>query len=427
MKKTTFRLLLTAAVLAMAIVSCMPPSTPTPTVSPIAPVSPIEEPTTAPSTSTPTTAPTEPPTPTPTEIPGATWLPDGAMALYGSGPYESPTLYALSNEGSLTELEQTVSPSARVTQSGRWLATPTGEIGTGEVLITNLEDGTTYTISSPGEFSVYGVAFDADATHVAMVELGSPEGGTTAWAIVVVDLADGSTRRFEATTGSDMELLPGYPIGWSGNELLLNTFIPYTEGGSQGIWGFTIPDDAASGPVASLGQREILPGDAYLLNPALSPDGTRLAYLGRDYEYTPEGYGPVAYDLAVNQLGTVELASGTTSLLVEVTDGGALGPEVTWSPDSEQILFTRGIYSGDTFSSLTLRIRDAAGAITEILPLPLPPQGFLTGLTWCRPDAVSFTLAARDGTQQLYLADLDTSSMTLLTSAPGIFRVGCVP
>jgi Tol biopolymer transport system component len=367
-----------------------------------------------------------PPSPTPTEVPAATWLPDGTMALYGAGPYESPTLYALNTEGGLAELEQTVAQSARISRSGRWLATPTGDIGTGEVVITNLENGTTYTIPPIGDFTVYGVAFDADATRVAIIELGPPEGGTTPWGIVVVDLADGSTRRFEATTGTDSELLPGYLIGWSSDELLLNTFMPYTEGGSQGVWGFTIPDDAAPAPVTTLSHREILPGEAYLLNPALSPDGTKLAYLGRDYDYTPDGYEPVAYDLAVNQLGTVDLASGEASLLVEITDGGALGPEVTWVPNSEQIMFTRGIYSGDTFSSLTLRVRDETGTITELLPMPLSPQGFLTSLSWCRPEIASFTLATRDGTQQLYLADLSTSSMTLLTSAPGIFPVGCL-
>ena len=425
MKRDNFRVLLTAAALAMSILSCTPPATDTPTAAPTS-VPPTDVPATPPPTEPPTAPPTAPPTPTPTEAPGATWLPDGTIALYGAGPHESPTLYALSGGGGLTEREQTVAQTARVTRSGRWLATPTGEIGSGEIVITNLEDGTTYTISPTGEFAVYGLAFDADATHLAILELGSPEGGTTAWALVVVDLTDGSTRRFEATTGSDFELLPGYPIGWSGDELLLNTFVPYTEGGSQGVWGYTIPDDAPSAPVTTLSRREILPGDAYLLSPALSPDGTQLAYLGRDYDYTPEGYESVAYDLAVNQLGTVDLASGEASLLVEVTDGGALGPEVTWSPDSAQILFARGTYSEDTFSSLTLRIRDEMGTITEILPLPLPPQGYLTSLSWCRPDIASFTLATRDGTQQLYLAELSTRSMSLLTSAPGIFPVGCV-
>jgi hypothetical protein len=315
---------------------------------------------------------------------------------------------------------------------GRWIAYSSGP-SAGSLTIVNLENGTTYAPPVTPNFTVYGQAFDIAETRLAFMELGGPDATGYTWAIVVVNLADGSTNRFDAATAigsfDPASLLPGNPVGWAapGNELLLNTFMPGTEGNWAGVWGLGLPPGAASAPIDTLGQRELVSVGDYYADPRLSPDGTRLLYLNRDFGYTPAGYTPMAYDLAVNQLLSVDVASSAQTLLVNIVDGGALGRDAAWSPDGAQTLFAQGNYAGDAFASLTLKFRDSVGAIHDVGPVPLPPGGGLRSLDWCAPNTALVTVTTADYDHQLHAVDLTSGGATIVAFGDHLSVLGCVP
>jgi hypothetical protein len=313
---------------------------------------------------------------------------------------------------------------------GRWVAHPTGP-SSGSLTIVNLENSTTYNPPVTPGFTVYGQDFDHAETRLAFMELGADASGYT-WAIVVVNLADGSTTRFETTMamgGFDPSaLLPGNPTGWAapGNELLLNTFMPDTEGNWGGVWGIALPPGAPSAPLDALGRRQLVSVGDYLADPRLSPEGARLLYLNRDFGYTPAGYTPMAYDLAVNQLWSVDFASGTPTQLVNAIDGSALARDACWSPDGAQTLFAQGSYAGDAFGSLTLKARDGGGAVRDIGPAPLPPGGSLRSLDWCAPNIALVTVTTTDYDHQLHTVNMTSGGAVIVAFGEYVTVLGCI-
>ena len=418
--RTWFPLPSAAIVLALSLLACSIPTPPSSTLPPPPPtITPF-----APPTTVPTTIP-------PPDTPPPSWLPAGTIALYATGPWESPRLHAVAADGSTTDLGLDVHGSATASRTGRWIASAGGPYPADSVVAVNLETGITFVTPLTPDFTLYGLAFDPAETRLALMELGGSGVGDYLWAIVVVNLADGSTTRFETTMtmGSASPILPGNPVGWaaSGDELLLDTFMPDTEGNWGGVWGVTLPPGAAAASLDTLGRREFVPAGGYLAPPYLSPDANHLLYLNRDFSYTPAGYEPMAYDLAVNQLWAVDLASGSPSSLVNVTDGGALARAAAWSPDGAQTLFAQGNYAGDAFASLTLKVRDSTGTIRDIGPAPLPPGGGLRGLDWCIPDTALATVTTADYEHQLHTVDVTSGGTGLVTSATHISVLGCVP
>ncbi len=399
---------------ALGLVGCASPATP--------PVSPTPSP--SPPVTTATTAPTATSSPPPTSP--APSPSDEVIALYAAGSQEQARLYALAADGATADLDEDVYPRATASGDGRWIGMPSGQLPADAVVVTDLEADTTYNIPLTPDFDPYGMAFDPPGARLAFLELGTPAADGTPWAIVMVDLQDGSTTRFQAMTGPDDALLPGSPIGWSDDELLLNTFVPGTEQGSAGVWAVTLPTGAESAPLESLERRQVLPGDDYLFIPRLSPDGTRLLYLGRDYDYAPDNYGPVGYDVAVNRLGLLELTSGSSTLLVEETEGDALGMDVAWSLDGASGLFAKGRYAGNVFASLTLKTVDRTGTIADVAPVPLPADGYLISLDWCPHDTVLIVVATSDGVHQLYALDLSTGQPSRVASDDDVAVLRCV-
>jgi hypothetical protein len=419
-------------ILIASVAACAPTTEPSPTPSPSGATStPTSGSTNTPSPVSPTpTVPTAVPATTPSLTPPPTPTAElsrgGTIALYSAGPPDQASLYALTSDGSMTDLGRAVYPQAAVSADGRWVATTDSPLAPEAVVASNLETGTIYTVPVTSDFESYGMAFDSEAARLAFVEIGSPGSDGTPWALAVVSMEDGSTVRFGATTGPDNTLLPGSPIGWSGDELLLDTFIPYSDALSTGLWAVTLPPDVDSTSFDELDRREVLSDGSYLFNPRLSPDASRLLYLGRDYDYTPDNYGPVGYDLAVNQLGLLDVESDTSTPLVEETEGGALGGDVAWSPDGSLGLFASGRYDGGTFASLTLKTVDATGTVTEVAPIPLPTEGFLVSLDWCAQDTALVVVAADEGVYQLHAMDLASGESSLLASDDEIGLLGCV-
>jgi hypothetical protein len=423
-------ILLTATMLILATLACNPPipQPPTGTVTPYAPATtqPTTPPGGAPTAESPTTeSPTEPPT----EPPPASWFPAGTFALYAAGPWDGRQVYALAPGPISTDLGRTVPFNTALSRTGRWLAHANGPSPATGVVIVNLEDGATRTIPLTSGYTLYGLAFDHTETRLAFMELGSSAGNYT-WAIVVVNLADGTVARFDDTFSfppAAGTMLPGRPIGWTaaGDELLLDTFLPDTEGNWAGVWAVALPPGTPSAALDTLSSRVVVANGGYSTTPRLSPDATQLLYLNRDHTYTPAGYAPMAYDVAVNQLWSVSTAGGPM-MLVNVTDGGALARDASWSQEVPQVLFAQGSYSGDTFASLTLKIRDDAGIVTDAGPVPLPPGGYLNSIDWCLPDFALVVVATTSGDNQLYIVEFGGSA-TLITSNPSISVLGCIP
>jgi hypothetical protein len=134
----------------------------------------------------------------------------------------------------------------------------------------------------------------------------------------------------------------------------------------------------------------------------------------------------MAYDLAVNQLDEVDIATGSPTLLVNATDGSALARTAGWSQEAPHILFAQGTYAGDAFGSLMLKRRDATGAISDAGPVPLPPGGSLQGIDWCLPSSALVVVATADYDHQLYLVEFGGGS-TLVASDAYISVLGCIP
>jgi hypothetical protein len=127
---STFALLIAALAAVLVACSPAPSSTPAPAI------------TQAAVTGTPLPPPTTVPSPTP-------WvgrLPEGTIALYTAGSLlESRQLYALSADGSSTDLGRTLFLPAIASPSGRWVASLAASPARA-VLVRNLQDGRVYTI-----------------------------------------------------------------------------------------------------------------------------------------------------------------------------------------------------------------------------------------------------------------------------------------
>ncbi len=410
------------------LTGCAAPASPTPTPTGEMPAatetSAPPSPTSAPPTDTPApTSTPEPPTPTPTPEPDR-------IALYAVGAADGRSLFALDADGGTTDLGVTVYDPAAVSRDGRWVATTDQPSPADEVHVTDLQADSTTTFPVTPDFDVFGMTFDRDGARLAYVEVSWPGSDGTPWAVVVADLDSGTVTRFDAVFRAEAGIKPGYPIGWSGDELLLDTFIPYTEAGSLGIWALTLPSGTPSAPIDALDPEEIVSGDDYLLSARLSPDRDRLLYLNRDYDYTPDDYGEIAYDLAVNQLWWMDLETENARLLVEETEGGALGRSIAWSPDGNNGLFAQGQYAGDdTFDVLTLRtipVRDDLPSPTEVAPVPLPLNGYLTDLDWCTGETGLVVVATEWGEHQLHSLDVAAGATDPITDADHLEVLGCI-
>ncbi len=380
----------------------------------------------------PTAQPTVPPGPAPTATPTApspAVLPTGTVALYAAGPWDGLELYALAADGTATGLGLQVTANAAVSPGGRWLAYLDGAKGADDMVVRNLQDGRAYTIAldQSGVDVVAAPAFDDDESRLAFVEVAPHDPEGVPWAIVVVDLQGGATRRLRTIHPLGQAAQPpGYPLGWSAQgELLLDTFVPQSEGAHQGLWALTLPESGTPA-VDALPHRRLLAGGAYAWS-QLSPDGTRLLYLARDHGYTPADYQVEYIDSAVNQLWSLDIASGQTTLLVEVTDGGALGA-AAWSPNGDQALFVQGRYSGgDRLGSLTLKACTVGGALREVGPLSLPAESYLWPLGWVRPGLALVPVSLQGGTMELYTVDVGGGGVARVAEAPHIRLVGCLP
>jgi hypothetical protein len=364
------------------------------------------------------------------------WYGAGTVALFASGDDEQAEVYALSADGTTQLVLPDVGRDVMVSPDGRWLGyvrwRPEGQ---GALVVHDARSGESRTVSPETSGGLLRFAFHPDSRQVAYLDLGGFTESGVPWALVVADLENDETARYDGLmTDAETRPLPGAPVGWLGSEsdaveLIIDTFLPYSEGGWMGVWGVTLPADASSAALDTLPKRELIPGaPIYTSQLFLAPDRRSVAFLGRDPDYFPDDYFPAFYDLAVNRLETAALDDGERSPLLEISDGSALGRALAWSPSGERLLFAQGFYEGESFTQLSLKSSDRDGNVVEYGPLTLPPLGGLAGLGWCSPSlALYVTWDGGDAIEHLLAFDLNTGVSVELSAAPRIEIVGCTP
>jgi hypothetical protein len=357
------------------------------------------------------------------------------MALYVSGDGDQGELYALMDDFSSELLVEGVGNDVAVSPDGRWLGYVVWhDDGGADLVLQEATSGQEQRITPETFSGMLRFAFHAGSSRLSYLDLGSYSDEGVPWALVVEELESGESARYDALMANpESRPLPGAPIGWSGQpvdgeELIIDTFLPYTEGGWMGVWGVALPVDGSSAPLDTLPTREIVPGASYSSQVLLAPDRRSVAFLGRDPDYEPDDYQPEFYDLAVNRMVTASLADGARTRLVEALDGSALARALDWAPTGERLLFAQGFYEGNYFAELSLKSSDLNGTVVTYGPLTLPSPGGLLALAWCTPSAALYvTYDSGGGVEQLLLFDLNTGVSTEITAARRLQVVGCAP
>lgn len=427
MKKSVLIPLIVIAALLMASLACnfQMPSSEEPQEAPIDEPLPVEEEEPVPEEEI------EPESEPEVAPPSSGWLPDGTIALVRTGAWGSAALKAVAADGTLTDLGVALHSASSVSLDGQWVASTDSPAPAANVQVTSLEDGTTYSIPITPDYTVYSTAFDQVGQRLAFMELGA-SGGTYLWGIVVVDLMDGSTTRFDTSfaIGSSPPFLPGRPIGWdsTGNLLILDTFMPDTEGNWAGVWAVSIPPGTPSAALDTLSAVNLVPSGLYLSEPALSRDGNFLLYTNRDYSYIPTDYEVMAYDLVVNELWGLELDGIAATPYLDIFDGSALFRNAAWSMNGTKVLYAQGTFSGGAdFTGLGWKIYDG-GASTDVGPAAIPAGGTMQDAAWCRPGTALATARQSGSDNELQILDLSSGGAAAVVDVQqSISILGCVP
>jgi len=202
--------------------------------------------------------------------------------------------------------------------------------------------------------------------------------------------------------GSDKEPLegtkdPGFNLGCGdvsadGRFIVLEGF---SQGGSDnGIYVVRSSDGGGLRAVA-----ESPPGES-IGDPIFSPDGTRIAFFRSKPGVSPQGAGAIF---------TVDTDG---SDLRRITPWGGAFMDQGWSPDGQWIVYQR------PYGVLTLVRPD--GSEAHDIPLALPPGSGAENPSWS-PDGgwIVFSLA-RAGEANIYMVRPDGTSLTQITTQPGV-------
>ncbi len=389
-------------------------------------------------------APTPAPTPTlPAEVtPTAEPVPELMLiAFYASGTADELQVFAVTETGESISMDHLAFRGASVSPFGTYLALPSSPPPAPSVTIVDLRTPRQFEVGQLTDLDTFSMAFEDSEQRLAILEVSAPSAEEVSWALLVANLLGEGVTRFPARSWMEEGArLPGYPLGWifGGFELLLDTFVPYTDAGGQGVIALELRPDPVEEPprvqdvpLEELAWREVLPAEAYDTVPRLSSDATALLYLDRDPDYLPDAYDPLGFDLAVNRLWTLSFddpeAIVEPDMWLAVDDGSALARVADWSPDGAQILYAQGTYDGgETFASVELKIHDAVTPVRQVTELPLPEERHLVGLDWCRPELALVTTAESPGDYELTLIDVIDGTSRSIAAAATVEVLGCV-
>lgn len=377
-----------------------------------------------------------PPTPSETSAPAVTdsWYPPGAILVITRGNDDLADVYAIGKDGGEQTVLTDVGHQVSVSPDGRWLGYVLWQDnGYSTLVLHDAASGERREMSPDTQSGMLRFLFDQSGSRLAYVDLGAYAGGRVPWSLIITNLDSGMSVRYDAVMAdADARPLPGVPVGWSESgskeHIILDTFLPYTEGGWMGVWDVPLPDGSVSGLLDTLSPRELVPSGAYSSLVLLAPDGQNVAYLGRDQNYLPDNYFPEYYDLAVNRLAVASLEEGSGYTLVEVDDGSALARAFAWSPSSDRLLYAQGMYEGESLAALVLKSTDLSGTVVTYGPLDVPGPGELMDLVWCDPAAVFFvTWDGQVGEEKLISFDLNTGASREIAAGRRVDIVTCVP
>jgi hypothetical protein len=294
----------------------------------------------------------------------------------------------------------------------------------------------TQIIQVPPGVTVLGPEFDARRGRLAYTMLAEPAAamaGPYWWVICVRNLATGTVTEFggkwDAPESSG--LMPAEPIGWAGDDLLMETADISGEV-RTGVWALDTKKGVPGQTVTLKGwdrevlsPREVSPSGWYR-QPSGSPDGKTLAFPFHDYDYTLPCWQTDTYDPGLStQLGIVSTQGAKPRILVDVGDQGrALHDSLRWSPDSWQVLFAEGRCQGDPPTlKFAMRAVDLEGAITWEGPILALEDPLSFAALWCEPDDVYY----QTDLAGLWHVDMATGRSERILAPDGAALFGCIP
>ena len=204
--------------------------------------------------------------------------------------------------------------------------------------------------------------------------------------------ADGSGKQpLEATKDRSLNLGCG-DVSPDGRFIVLEGFT--RDGSRNGIYVVRASDGGGLRAVS-----ESQPGES-IGDPIFSPDGNRIAFFRTKAGVSPQGAGAI---FTVNVDG---------SDLRRITPWGGAFMDQGWSPDGQWIVYQR------PYGVLTLVHPD--GSDPHDIPLALSPGSGAANPGWS-PDGqwIVFSLA-HDGTANISMVRPDGSSLTRITTEPGV-------
>jgi hypothetical protein len=294
----------------------------------------------------------------------------------------------------------------------------------------------TQIIQVPPGVTVLGPEFDASRGRLAYTMLAEPAAamaGPYWWVICVRNLAAGTVTEFGGKWDApeSSKLMPAEPIGWAGDDLLMEAFDISGET-RTGVWVLDTKKGVPGKTVTLQGwdrqvfnPREVSPSGWYR-QPGGSPDGKDLAFLLHDSDYDMPCWQSDSYDpWLATRLGVVSTQGGKPRILLDVGDQHhALADSLEWSPDGRQILFTEGRCQGDLPAlEFVLRAVDLQGAVTWLGPVLALDDPLSFAALWCGPDDVYY----QTDLAGLWHVNLGTGRSERISAPDGAALFGCVP
>lgn len=204
--------------------------------------------------------------------------------------------------------------------------------------------------------------------------------------------ADGSDKRpLEATKDPSLNLGCG-DVSPDGRWIVLEAFT--ADGSQNGIYLVRASDGGGLRAVS-----ESAPGES-IGDPIFSPDGTRIAFFRTKAGVSPQGAGAIF---------VVDLDG---SSLRRITPWGGAFLDQSWSPDGQWIIYQRpyGV----------LRMVHPDGSEPHDVRLTLPPGSGAQNPSWSPDGAWIVFSLTHDGTANIYMVRPDGTSLTRVTTAPGV-------